>query len=491
MERATLPEIPFALTFDDVLLEPQASSVLPSDVDVSTQLARDIRLNIPLLSSAMDTVTESRLAIAMAREGGIGFIHKNMSIVDQASEVALVKKSESGLILDPVTIAPSATVQDAISLMEKHNISGIPVVEENRRLVGIVTRRDIRFRGDKHMAIATVMTKDVITAKQGISLEDAKVLMLAHRVEKLPVISADGMLRGLVTIKDIEKREIYPHATKDTLGRLRVGAAVGVGADRAERMAALIQAGVDIIVIDTAHGHSQAVIDAVKAARREYPDLALVAGNVATPEATEALLKAGADTVKVGVGPGSICTTRIVAGVGVPQFTAVQRCAAVAKRLGGLVISDGGIRHSGDVVKALAAGAASVMIGSLLAGTDEAPGELVLYQGRSFKTYRGMGSLGAMQAGSADRYFQGKIASDGGKFVPEGVEGMVPHRGSLSASVYQLVGGLRSGMGYVGACNLDALFARARFVRVTAAGMHESHVHDITVTNEAPNYSRS
>lgn len=487
-------DIPMALTFDDVLLTPQYSEILPRDADVSTQLTRNIILRIPLISAAMDTVTEGTLAIAMAREGGLGFIHKNLTISEQAREVLRVKKSESGMIVDPVTIGPDATVADARALMKRHEISGIPVVDggqnkkEGGRLVGIVTNRDLRFVEHSALLVREVMTKQVVTAREGITIDEAKVLLQKHRIEKVPVVDEAGHIKGLITIKDIEKSARHPLATKDMYGRLRVGAAVGVGADRHARIQALCDAGVDIIAIDTAHGHSRSVIDAVRATKQEFPELPIIAGNVATESATLALLEAGADAIKVGIGPGSICTTRVVAGVGVPQLTAIMQCRRAAEKFGATIIADGGIRHSGDIVKALAAGASCVMLGGLLAGTDEAPGEVILYQGRSYKSYRGMGSLGAMQAGSADRYFQDQAREQALKLVPEGVEGMVPYKGPVHASVYQLVGGVRAGMGYLGACDLATLRAHASFVRISAAGMRESHVHDITVTNEAPNY---
>ncbi len=479
-------DIPLALTFDDVLLVPQHSAVLPRDTDVSTQIFSGLPLRIPVVAAAMDTVTESRLAIAMAREGGLGFIHKNMPKEAQAKEVLKVKKSESGMIVDPITIHPDAMVAEVRELMRRHEISGIPVVEGSR-LVGICTNRDLRFIDKQSLKVRSVMTTQVVTAAEGITLEGAKALLQEHRIEKLPVVDQEGHLRGLITIKDIEKSERHPHATKDAFGRLRVGAAVGPGPDGLERVAALVEAGVDVVVVDTAHGHSQGVLEMVREVRKRFDKLGLVAGNVATAEATEALLDAGANAVKVGIGPGSICTTRVVAGVGVPQLSAVLACAKAAAARGASIIADGGIRYSGDVVKALAAGAACVMVGSLLAGTDEAPGDVVLYQGRSYKTYRGMGSLGAMQDGSADRYFQ-ESAKDALKLVPEGVEGMVPYKGSLAATIFQLTGGLRAGMGYLGAKDLSTLRERAHFLRVSNAGAKESHVHDVMVTNEAPNY---
>ncbi|MBT6179237.1 MAG: IMP dehydrogenase [Deltaproteobacteria bacterium] len=478
-------DIPQALTFDDVLLEPCYSEILPTEVNTATELAPGISLHVPIVSAAMDTVTESRLAIAMAREGGLGFVHKNLSIEQQAKEVLRVKKSESGMILDPITIGPGQTLGEARELMSRHNISGILVVE-GEQLVGIITNRDLRFEDRATIEVREAMTAEVVTAPEGITTDESKRLLQKHRIEKLPVVDGQGAIQGLITIKDIEKSENFPNATKDKLGRLRVGGAVGVGADRADRVAALVAAGVDIIALDTAHGHTVSVIEAVRATKKEHPDLPIVAGNVATEGAVRALVEAGADTIKVGIGPGSICTTRIVAGVGVPQLTAVFRCAAAAKELGAYVIADGGIRHSGDVVKALASGASVVMVGSMFAGTNEAPGEVVLYQGRSYKSYRGMGSLGAMEAGSADRYFQANQGAS--KLVPEGVEGLVPYKGELAASVYQMVGGLRAGMGYLGAPNLETLRKNARFNRITAAGTRESHVHDVTVTKEPPNY---
>jgi len=479
----TTQSFPVGLTYDDVLLVPRYSEVLPNDTDVSSQVTAHIPLQIPVLSSAMDTVTEGAMATAIAREGGLGFIHKNLDVAAQAREVLKVKKSTSGTIIDPITIGPDATVGEVRRHMRQHEISGIPVVEGDK-LVGILTNRDLRFEESGDHLVRDTMTRNVITAREGITPEESRKLLQAHRIEKLPVVDDAGRLKGLITIKDIEKAERHPHATKDAHGRLRVGAALGVGADRAERAAALVEAGVDVVVIDTAHGHTRTVIDAVEATKKQYPQLNLVAGNVATSEATAALIDAGADAVKVGIGPGSICTTRVVAGVGVPQLSALIDCASVAGPKNIPLIADGGVRHSGDIVKALAAGASCVMIGSLFAGTEEAPGEVVLYQGRSYKAYRGMGSLGAMEAGSADRYFQ----TDQQKLVPEGIEGMVPYKGALAASVYQFVGGLRSGMGYVGADTIVALRERARFVQITSAGAKESHVHDVMVTKEPPNY---
>lgn len=475
------------LTFDDVLLVPGGSDVLPGDVDLRTQLTREISLNTPLVSAAMDTVTEHETAICMAQNGGLGVIHKNLPSAAQASEVDKVKRSESGMIVDPITMRPEQRIFEALEVMARYKISGVPVTRDGKA-VGILTNRDLRFVKDASQEISTVMTgENLITVPPGTDRERAKELLHEYRIEKLLVVDRDDNLRGLITIKDIEKAERYPDACKDPLGRLRCGAAVGVGADRLERAQALLDAGVDVIVVDTAHGHSAMVLEAVTELRRTFPDLPIIAGNVATGEGTEALIKAGVSAVKIGVGPGSICTTRVVAGVGVPQFTAVCDAAEVAAGFGVPVISDGGVRYSGDVVKALAAGASAVMIGSLFAGTDEAPGEVVLFQGRSYKVYRGMGSIGAMTQGSRDRYFQAEV-DEPSKLVPEGIEGRVPYRGSLSSSVYQLFGGLRSGMGYCGAPSLAELRSRARFVRISNAGISESHVHDVIVTKEAPNY---
>jgi len=475
-----------ALTFDDVLLVPGASEVLPNEVQLRTQLTPDISLNSPLLSSAMDTVTEHETAICMAQNGGLGVIHKNMPVALQASEIDKVKRSESGMIVDPITMEPQQRIYQALEVMGRYKISGVPVTRGGK-LVGILTNRDLRFVKDTQAEISSVMTKhDLITVPPGTTMERAKELLHEYRIEKLLVVDDAGTLRGLITIKDIEKTERYPDACKDGLGRLRCGAAVGVGPDRLERTQALVDAGVDVIVVDTAHGHSRMVLDAIDELRRTFHDVPLIGGNVATADGTEALIKAGVSAVKIGVGPGSICTTRVIAGVGVPQFTAVRDAAEVARRNGVPVISDGGIKYSGDLVKALAAGASAVMIGSLFAGTDEAPGEVVLYQGRSYKVYRGMGSMGAMMQGSKDRYFQSDV--DTNKLVPEGIEGRVPYRGGLSSSVHQLHGGLRAGMGYCGAPDLAALRATARFVRITSAGLHEGHVHDVIVTKEAPNY---
>lgn len=473
------------LTFDDVLLVPQYSDFLPRDADISSHFTRKIRLNLPLASAAMDTVTESETAISMARNGGIGVIHKNMTVERQANEVRRVKKSESGMISDPITAAPTDDLSDVVNLMREHDISGVPVVE-GRKAVGILTNRDLRFIQDLHRPVSAVMTKDIVTAKPGIPLDEAKALLQKHRIEKLLLVDDNGNLEGMITVKDIEKQETYPHASKDANGRLLVAAAVGVGDDTTERVAALAEAGVDVIVVDTAHGHSKRVMETVQHIKSTYPKVQIVAGNVATPEAVEALVKAGADGVKVGIGPGSICTTRIVAGVGVPQISAIFSCAEAGRKLGVPVIADGGIKYSGDIVKALAAGAGCIMIGSLFAGTDESPGDTVLYQGRSYKTYRGMGSIGAMQQGSGDRYGQDGIQAQ--KLVPEGIEGMVPSRGPLADNILQLVGGIQAGMGYCGTRTVEELRERAKFVRITNAGLRESHVHDVFVTKEAPNY---
>ncbi len=478
-----------AITFDDVLLVPAASEVLPAETDVRTRLTSDILLNIPILSAAMDTVTESSTAVTMAQSGGIGIIHKNMSIEAQASEVDLVKKTVAGMILRPIILEPTQKIRDAVEIMRRYQISGVPVVQEDR-LVGILTHRDLRFEKNLDLAVSEVMTRDVVTVSPGTTLDQAKDILQQHRIEKLPVIDAQNRLCGLITIKDIEKRERFPHACMDEYGRLRVGAAVGVGADREARIVALLEAGADVICIDTAHGHSQGVVEAVRETRRKFPGVRLIAGNIATAEAAQALIEAGADCLKVGIGPGSICTTRVVAGVGVPQMTAIADVASVARPVGIPIISDGGIKYSGDVAKAIAAGADCVMIGSLFAGTDESPGEVVLYQGRSYKVYRGMGSIEAMKQGSSDRYFQDASAGggSGGKLVPEGIVGRVPYRGPLVSVVFQLVGGLRAAMGYTGAPTIEALQERARFIRITSAGLRESHVHDVIITKEAPNY---
>jgi IMP dehydrogenase len=480
------PEIREGLTFDDVLLLPAHSEVLPRDVDLSTYLTPQIKLNIPLLSAAMDTVTEARTAICMAREGGIGIVHKNMSPAEQALEVDQVKKSESGMIVDPITMDPDQKIYEALELMEKYRISGVPITK-NGRLVGILTNRDLRFETQLNQPISNVMTKDkLVTVPPGTTLEEAKKHLHEHRIEKLLVVDDSYALQGLITIKDIEKVRKYPNACKDDIGRLRVGAAVGVGDDLEERLDLLVKTGVDAIIIDTAHGHSQGVIDAVAETRRNYPDLSLIAGNIATSGAAEALIKAGVNAVKVGIGPGSICTTRVVAGVGVPQVTAIADVSKVTRKLGVPLIADGGIKYSGELPKAIAAGADTIMIGSLFAGTDESPGETILFQGRTYKTYRGMGSIGAMKQGSKDRYFQGDEVDV--KLVPEGIEGRVPFRGPLSANIHQLMGGLRSGMGYTGCRTITDLQENGRFMRITNAGLRESHVHDVNITHEAPNY---
>ena len=474
-----------SLTFDDVLLVPQYSDFLPADADTSTRLTRNVELKIPLASAAMDTVTEAEAAICMARNGGVGVIHKNMSPERQAAEVRKVKKSESGMVVDPITVSPSDTLDRAVELMTSHKISGVPVIE-GRKPVGILTNRDLRFQNDLTRPVSEVMTRELITAEVGVSMDEAKAILARNRIEKLLVVDSAGQLEGLITFKDIEKRLNFPSATIDGLKRLVVAAATGVGADRADRVQALVSAGVDVICVDTAHGHSKGVLETVQWIKSTYSNVEVVAGNVATPEGTEALIRAGADAVKVGIGPGSICTTRIVAGVGVPQISAIERCSKAAAALGVPVIADGGIKYSGDIVKAIAAGASCCMIGSLFAGTAESPGDVVLYQGRSYKTYRGMGSIGAMSAGSGDRYGQDGVAAP--KLVPEGIEGMVAYRGPLADNIYQLLGGLRSGMGYCGTRTIDELKENAKFIRITGAGLRESHVHDVYVTKEAPNY---
>ncbi|WPB82300.1 IMP dehydrogenase [Archangium violaceum] len=478
-------EVRLALTFDDVLLQPAESSILPKDAELTTRLTRNLRLNIPLLSAAMDTVTEARTAIAMAQEGGIGVIHKNMTPEQQALEVTKVKKFESGMVVDPITVEPQVPLARAIELMRQYNISGIPVVQ-GRKLVGIVTSRDVRFVTDLGQKVEAVMTRKLVTGREGINQTDAQKLLHEHRIEKLLIVDEQFELRGLITIKDMEKRRTRPNAAKDAKGRLLCAAAIGASADREARIDALVKAGVDVIVIDTAHGHSQGVIDAVRDTRKNFRGFELIAGNVATAAATRALIEAGVDAVKVGIGPGSICTTRVVAGVGVPQLTAIDDCAREADKHGVPVIADGGIKYSGDIVKALAAGASTVMIGSLFAGTEEAPGEVILYQGRSYKSYRGMGSMGAMKQGAKDRYFQSDVEAV--KLVPEGIEGRVPYKGSLSMNIHQMLGGLRSGMGYVGCGTIEDLRTKAEFVRITSAGLKESHVHDVIITEEAPNY---
>ncbi len=475
------------LTFDDVLLVPAYSDTLPRDVDTKTQLSRNIALNIPVVSAAMDSVTEAKTAITMAREGGIGIIHKNLPIEEQAREVERVKRAETGIVPNPVTVRPSASLREALEVMREHDISGVPVTE-GKRAVGILTARDIRFEENLDQPVSALMTTKLVTVSPGVALDEAKRLLHKHRIEKLLVIEHD-VLVGLITIKDILQADRYPMAAKDSHRRLLVGAAIGPSADRGERAAALVRAGVDVLVVDTAHGHSAGVVDAVIDTKREHPHIDVIAGNIATADATEALVRAGADGIKVGIGPGSICTTRVVAGVGVPQISAIRDCVAAAKKHGVPIIADGGIKHSGDITKAIAAGAHTVMIGSLFAGTDEAPGDMILYQGRSYKVYRGMGSLGAMKRGSRDRYAQGGTADE--KLVPEGIEGRVPHRGSLASILHQMMGGLRSGMGYTGSHTIEELREKARFVRITSQGLRESHVHDVIITQEAPNYFTS
>ncbi len=481
----TPPEETFS--FDDVLLTPGYSDVLPKDADVSTRLTRNLSLNIPIVSAAMDTVTESLASICIAREGGIGFIHRNMSIESQVMEVARVKKSESGMIIDPITIHPEQLIHEVLDMMEQYSISGVPVTKGNQ-LVGIVTNRDLRFETNLSKPVSDVMTKEnLVTVTEGISLEDSKELLHQHRIEKLLVVDDKEQLVGLITIKDIEKLKKFPNACKDERGRLRVGAAVGVGIDMEERTEALLEGGADVVLIDTSHGHSKNVIEAVRKLKGSHPGIELIAGNVGTEKGTEDLIAAGVDGVKVGIGPGSICTTRVVAGVGVPQISAIMNCAAVSDKTGVPLIADGGVKFSGDITKAVGAGAHVVMIGGLFAGTEESPGELVLFQGRTYKSYRGMGSLEAMKKGSKDRYYQGEEAEDD-KLVPEGIVGRVPYRGSLNAVISQLVGGLKAGMGYVGCRSIDELREDARFMKITAAGMRESHVHDVIITKEAPNY---
>ena len=489
-------ELATALTFDDVLLVPQHSTVLPTQVDVSTRLTRNIRLNVPLLSAAMDTVTESGLAIAMAQHGGVGVIHKNLSVEEQASEVDRVKRSESGMIVNPITLGPSNRIYEAQELMKKYRISGVPITDDGSkegRLVGILTNRDLRFETNVNRTIDEVMTKSPLyTVAVGTTLDEAREILHQHKVEKLLVVDRDYRLKGLITVKDIQKAVKYPNACKDALGRLRCGAAIGVAKDSFDRARALVNAGVDVLVIDTAHGHSQGVLEMVARVRREFPNTELVAGNVATAEATDALIDAGVDAVKVGIGAGSICTTRVVAGIGVPMISSIMECARAASARNVPVIADGGIRYSGDIVKALAVGASCTMVGNLFAGTDESPGELILFQGRSYKEYRGMGSIGAMRRGSRDRYFQDEFDLEGGraadKLVPEGIEGRVAHKGSVAAMIHQLVGGLRAGMGYCGAPTITELQRRAKLIRITPAGARESHVHDVQITKEAPNY---
>lgn len=477
------------LTFDDVLLAPSYSEVIPSEVSTKTRFSRNIDLNIPLVSAAMDSVTEGRLAIAIAQEGGIGIIHKNMSVEQQADEIDKVKRSESGMIVDPITIGPDARIQDAEDLMAKYKISGVPVTVEHNRVVGILTNRDLRFCKDYSRPVREYMTSErLVTVPVGTTLDEAAEILHEHRIEKLLVVDSQNILKGLITTKDIEKRRRYPHACKDSLGRLRVGAAIGTGEDSFERAAALVESEVDAIVVDTAHGHSSRVLQIVRELRQLHPDVELIAGNIGTAEAAAALIDAGVDAVKVGIGPGSICTTRIVAGVGVPQVSAIDEVARYCEPRGIPVIADGGIKYSGEIVKAIAAGANSVMIGSLFAGTTESPGEIELLQGRSYKVYRGMGSVGAMKQGSNDRYFQAEV-QEARKLVPEGIEGKVPYRGSLAGSVHQMIGGLRAGMGYTGSPDIEHLRHHAQFVRITGAGLRESHVHDVIITKEAPNYS--
>ena len=474
------------LTFDDVLLVPQKSEVLPQNVRTETYLTKKIKLNIPLMSAGMDTVTESKMAISMARQGGIGIIHKNMTIEEQALEVDKVKRSESGVIVDPFYLTKNHTIQDADNIMARYKISGVPIVDEDNKLIGIITNRDIKFEDDMEKSIEEAMTKEnLVTAKEGIDLVEAQAILRKHKIEKLPIVDDEGHLKGLITIKDIEKKIQYPNSAKDSHGRLLCGAAVGIGSDLIERVSALVKANVDVIVLDSAHGHSKGVINAVKRIKEVYPELQVIAGNVATAEATEDLIKAGADCVKVGIGPGSICTTRVVAGIGVPQLTAVMDCAEVASKYDIPIIADGGIKYSGDIVKALAGGASVCMMGSMFAGTEESPGETVLYKGRSYKTYRGMGSIAAMERGSKDRYFQ----NDAKKLVPEGVEGMVPYKGKVEDIIFQMIGGIRSGLGYCGSETITILQEKAQFVKITAASLKESHPHDITISKEAPNYS--
>ena len=474
------------LTFDDVLLVPQKSEVLPQNVKTGTRLTKKINLNIPLMSAGMDTVTESKMAISMARQGGIGIIHKNMTIEDQALEVDKVKRSESGVIVDPFYLTKDHTIQDADNIMARYKISGVPIVDKDNKLIGIITNRDIKFENDMNKSIEEAMTKDnLITAREGIDLVEAQSILKKNKIEKLPIVDEEGHLKGLITIKDIEKKIQYPNSAKDSHGRLLCGAAVGIGSDLIERVTALVKANVDVVVLDSAHGHSKGVINAVSKIKEVYPELQVIAGNVATAEATEDLIKAGADCVKVGIGPGSICTTRVVAGIGVPQLTAVMDCAEVASKYDIPIIADGGIKYSGDIVKALAGGASVCMMGSMFAGTEESPGEIVLYKGRSYKTYRGMGSIAAMEKGSKDRYFQ----SDAKKLVPEGVEGMVPYKGKVEDIIFQMIGGIRSGLGYCGAETIIDLQEKAQFVKITSASLKESHPHDITISKEAPNYS--
>lgn len=476
-----------ALTFDDVQLVPARSAVLPSEADTKTQLTADIDLRIPLLSAAMDTVTESRMGIALAQQGGLAIIHRNLTIEEQADEVDKVKRSESGMIVDPITISPTEPIRQALEMMAKYKISGVPVTDPQGKAVGILTNRDVRFEDDQTRRVEELMTRDnLVTVPSGTTMDEAAEMLQRHKIEKLLVVDDQGYLKGLITVKDIQKAIDYPHASKDDLGRLRVGAAIGVGPESEERAAALVQAGVDVIVVDTAHGHSESVIKTAGVIKKKFGNIGVIAGNIATSEATRDLIEVGVDAVKVGIGPSAICTTRVVAGAGVPQITAIAECARIAKECSIPVIADGGVKYSGDIAKAIAAGADVVMVGSLLAGTDESPGEIELYQGRAFKAYRGMGSVGAMRHGSKDRYFQRDV--DEAKLVPEGIEGRVPYKGPVSETVHQLIGGLRAGMGYCGCANIATMQSEAQFVRVTAAGLREAHVHDVQITKEAPNY---
>ncbi len=479
--------LPVALTFDDVQLVPARSSVLPSEADTETQLTADISLRIPLLSAAMDTVTESRMGIALAQQGGLAIIHRNLTIEEQADEVDKVKRSESGMIVDPITIGPTEPIHEALEMMAKYKISGVPVTDPQGKAVGILTNRDVRFEDDRNRRVEELMTRDnLVTVPSGTTMDQAAEMLQQHKIEKLLVVDDQGYLKGLITVKDIQKAIDYPNASKDDLGRLRVGAAIGVGPESEERAAALVQAGVDVIVVDTAHGHSESVMETAGVIKKKFGDIGIIAGNIATSEATRDLINVGVDAVKVGIGPSAICTTRVVAGAGVPQVTAIAECARIAREYGIPVIADGGVKHSGDIAKAIAAGANVVMVGSLLAGTDESPGEIELYQGRAFKAYRGMGSVGAMRHGSKDRYFQRDV--DEAKLVPEGIEGRVPYKGPVSETVHQLVGGLRAGMGYCGCANIATMQTDAQFVQVTTAGLREAHVHDVQITKEAPNY---
>ena len=479
--------LPVALTFDDVQLVPARSSVLPSEADTETQLTADISLRIPLLSAAMDTVTESRMGIALAQQGGLAIIHRNLTIEEQADEVDKVKRSESGMIVDPITIGPTEPIHEALEMMAKYKISGVPVTDPQGKAVGILTNRDVRFEDDRNRRVEELMTRDnLVTVPSGTTMDQAAEMLQRHKIEKLLVVDDQGYLKGLITVKDIQKAIDYPNASKDDLGRLRVGAAIGVGPESEERVAALVQAGVDVIVVDTAHGHSESVMETAGVIKKKFGDIGVIAGNIATSEATRDLIDVGVDAVKVGIGPSAICTTRVVAGAGVPQITAIAECARIAREYNIPVIADGGVKHSGDIAKAIAAGANVVMVGSLLAGTDESPGEIELYQGRAFKAYRGMGSVGAMRHGSKDRYFQRDV--DEAKLVPEGIEGRVPYKGPVSETVHQLVGGLRAGMGYCGCANIATMQTDAQFVQVTTAGLREAHVHDVQITKEAPNY---